>query len=82
MSSNGNKIEIPVSIVIRDLAQKINELTGNDAGLEFLPRRPWDHVKTRVADISRSRTVLGYEPTTALDDGLEATYSWLKDADG
>src|SRR5512143_1727991 len=25
MSSNGNKIEIPVSIVIRDLAQKINK---------------------------------------------------------
>ena len=25
MSSNGNKIEIPVSIVIRDLAQKIGK---------------------------------------------------------
>ena len=35
-------------------------------------------VRGRNSDNSRLRTVLGWEPTTQLRDGLEVTYSWIE----
>lgn len=65
---------------IVDLAVMINEITGNSSGVEFHPRRSWDGVTRRVADISLARRVLGYEPRTDLREGLAATYEWLRGA--
>lgn len=62
---------------IRDVAQAINELTGNDAGIELVPRRRWDKVARRRADIGAARTTLGYDPQTTLEDGLARTHEWL-----
>lgn len=67
---------------IIDLAERINDLVGNPAGLRFLPRRAWDHVPRRVASIERARSRLGYEPVTALDAGLERTFDWLRELRG
>lgn len=63
---------------IIDLAHLINELTGNKAGIVYLPRRKWD-TKTRVkASIERARRELGYEPKTPLDEGLKRTVEWFR----
>ncbi|MGH8947681.1 MAG: NAD-dependent epimerase/dehydratase family protein, partial [Acidimicrobiia bacterium] len=35
-------------------------------------------VRGRNSDNSRLREVLGWEPTTRLEDGLEATYRWIE----
>jgi UDP-glucose 4-epimerase len=62
---------------IRDVAGAINDLTGNPAGIEFVPRRSWDKVARRQSDISLARGLLGYEPRTTLAEGLRKTHSWL-----
>ena len=63
---------------IIDLARLINELTGNKAGVVFLPRRKWD-TKTRIkASIERARTELGYSPKTSLEEGLKRTIEWFR----
>jgi nucleoside-diphosphate-sugar epimerase len=59
------------------LANWINELTGNDAGVVFKPRRDWDKVVRRRASIEKARKILGYEPKTDIKVGLEITYKWI-----
>ncbi len=63
---------------IRDLARKINGLTGNKAGIEYAERRGWDRIPRRLADIGRARSELDYEPSIGLDEGLGRTWEWLK----
>ncbi|MBS7612403.1 NAD-dependent epimerase/dehydratase family protein [Candidatus Bathyarchaeota archaeon] len=60
-----------------DLANWINELTGNKAGVVFKPRRDWDKAVRRRASIEKARRVLGYEPKTDIKAGLEKTYKWI-----
>ncbi|MBI4361405.1 NAD-dependent epimerase/dehydratase family protein [Candidatus Micrarchaeota archaeon] len=69
----GNGQPTPIKV----LAEKINDLTGNPAPIEFTPRRDWDHIAHRLADVS-SLSALGFEPQTSLDEGLEKTHAWLK----
>jgi len=64
---------------IIDLANKINEITENPAGIEFRPRRDWDYVSRRVASIEKAKNLLGYSPQVDLDEGLNLTYDWFKE---
>jgi len=61
-----------------DLANWINELTGNDAGIIFKPKRDWDKVVRRRASIDKAKKILGYEPVTNMTTGLKKTYDWFK----
>ncbi len=63
---------------IADLARSINTAVGNEAGLHHLPRRRWDTKTRLLADITRARERLGYEPTWDLDRGLEQTLGWFR----
>jgi nucleoside-diphosphate-sugar epimerase len=60
-----------------DLANWITELTGNEAGIVFRPRRDWDKVVKRRASIEKARRILGYEPNTEMKIGLKKTYEWI-----
>ena len=60
-----------------DLANWINELAGNEAGIVFKPRRDWDKVIRRRASIEKATKVLGYEPKTDMRTGLQRTYEWI-----
>jgi nucleoside-diphosphate-sugar epimerase len=64
---------------IADLANWINEITGNRAGVIHKQRRDWDKTVRRRASIEKARRILGYEPTTDIKTGLRAVYNWLKD---
>ena len=63
---------------IVDLAEKINELTGNEAGISFGPRRTWDTKTRRRAAIDRARELIGFSPGVSLDAGLEVTHRWFR----
>jgi len=65
-----------------DLANWINELTGNEAGLVLKPRRDWDQVVKRRASIQKARRILGYEPKTDIKSGLRRTYKWILENKG
>ena len=62
---------------IIDLANWINELTGNSAGIIFKPRRDWDKAVRRRASIEKAKKILGYEPKTDIKTGLKKTYEWI-----
>jgi len=60
-----------------DMANAVNSLTGNAAGIRYTGRRDWD-VKTRLLScIDKSRRCLGYEPQRAFPDGLKRTHEWF-----
>jgi len=62
---------------IVDLANWINELTGNGAGIVLNAKRDWDKVVKRRASIKKARKILGYEPKTHTKAGLKKTYEWI-----
>lgn len=62
---------------IADLAELVNEITGNTAGVELVPPRTWDHVVRRRAEVSRARAAFGYDAPTPIEEGLRRTHAWL-----
>jgi len=66
----------PTEITIREFAEKINEVTGNTAGIQFKPL-PKDDPKQRRPDISKARRILGWEPQVSLDAGMKETIPWF-----
>jgi nucleoside-diphosphate-sugar epimerase len=64
---------------IIDLANMINEATGNIGGTKLTQRRKWDTKPRLLASVERARTLIGYQPSTPLDVGLEKTIQWFQD---
>ena len=63
---------------INELAELVNGLTGNKAGVVYHPRRPWDRIIKQKVSIEKARTVLGYNPKTSLEDGIGETVEWFR----
>ncbi|MCB0145702.1 MAG: GDP-mannose 4,6-dehydratase, partial [Caldilineaceae bacterium] len=68
----------PAEITILQFAEKINELTGNTAGIQFKPL-PKDDPKQRQPNIDKARRILGWDPKVNLDEGMERTIGWFKE---
>ena len=64
---------------IGTLAEMINEATGNKAGIEIVAKRKWDTKNRLLASVDRARKLIGYEPATRFEDGLEQTIRWFRD---
>lgn len=64
----------PDEISILELAQEIKELTNSQSPIVFNPL-PEDDPKVRQPDITKARTLLGWEPKTQRKDGLMKTIS-------
>ncbi len=62
---------------IVEMANKVNELTGNKAGLLFTDRRKWDTKSRLLASVDRAHEILGYEPKTEFTTGLRKTIRWF-----
>ena len=60
------------------MANTINDLTGNNAGLLFTDRRKWDTKSRLLASIDKAKNLLGYKPQTTFEEGLEKTIHWFK----
>jgi UDP-glucose 4-epimerase len=60
-----------------DVANMVNELTGNKSGVDFIPRRDWDKITKRRASIEKARKVIGYEPQVKMKEGVKRTYDWI-----
>ncbi len=66
-----------VEIKILDMAEKVNAMTGNKAGITRVEHRVWDTKKRLLASIDRAKDLLGYQPKMQFDDGLKATVDWF-----
>jgi nucleoside-diphosphate-sugar epimerase len=63
---------------IVEMAEAVNAITGNSAGLVFTDRRKWDTKSRLLASIDRAREVLGYDPAVTFEAGLKLTLDWFK----
>jgi dTDP-glucose 4,6-dehydratase len=62
---------------IRQLADAVIRLTGSHSKIDYRPL-PEDDPKVRRPDITVARTVLGWEPQIALEDGLQKTIPYFR----
>lgn len=67
----------PDEMNIRQFAERINELTGNAAGIVLAPL-PVDDPKVRQPDISLAKRILNWEPKVSLDEGLAKTMAYFQ----
>ena len=67
----------PREMSIREFAQKVRELTGSKSKVVERPL-PVDDPKQRRPDITRARTILGWEPKVGLEEGLLKTVEYFK----
>jgi dTDP-glucose 4,6-dehydratase len=68
----------PAEVTILQFAERIKTLTGSKSEIVFRPL-PVDDPKQRQPDITRARTLLGWEPTVGLEEGLRHTIEYFRD---
>ena len=69
----------PGEFTIKEFAELVNELTGNQAGLIYKDLRTKDDPQVRQPDNSKAKRVLGWEPQVSLREGLERTIPWFRE---
>jgi dTDP-glucose 4,6-dehydratase len=69
----------PGEFTILECAQKVRKVTGSKSRIKFLPLPP-DDPKQRCPDISKARSVLGWEPKIELEAGLKLSLNYFRQA--
>jgi dTDP-glucose 4,6-dehydratase len=67
----------PHEVTIEDIARTIIRFVGSKSPIVYRPL-PVDDPKQRRPDITRARTLLGWEPYVALEEGLLKTVDYFK----
>ena len=66
-------------IEIIQMAEAVNKLTGNKAGIVYTDKRKWDTKSRLLASIEKAQDLLGYQPKMNFEDGLLSTIKWFSD---
>jgi dTDP-glucose 4,6-dehydratase len=69
----------PTEFTILECAQHVIKVTGSKSKLRFEPL-PQDDPKQRQPDITKARTLLGWEPKIDLETGLQMSLDYFKKA--
>jgi len=80
MESNTNEpvnIGNPHELTIEEIARTIVRLVGSRSQIVYRPL-PVDDPKQRQPDITRARTLLGWQPEVSLEDGLRTAIEYFK----
>ena len=80
MESNVNEpvnIGNPHEMTIEEIARMIIKLTGSKSKIVYRPL-PEDDPKVRQPDITRARTLFGWEPKVGLEEGLTRTLEYFR----
>jgi dTDP-glucose 4,6-dehydratase len=67
----------PHEMSIEDIGRLIIRMTGSKSRVVFKPL-PTDDPKVRRPDITRARSVLGWEPKVGLEEGLTSTIEYFR----
>ena len=67
----------PAEMTIEEIAKVIIEMTGSTSKIVYQPL-PEDDPKVRKPDITRARTLLGWEPKVDLRTGLTSTIEYFR----
>jgi dTDP-glucose 4,6-dehydratase len=68
----------PHELTVLEFAEAVQRLVGSTCRIEFRPL-PEDDPRVRKPDITLARTLLGWEPTVGLDEGMRRTIAWFRD---
>jgi dTDP-glucose 4,6-dehydratase len=79
LSAENDPVNIgnPVEMTIKDIAETIIRMTGSASKIVYKPL-PTDDPKQRRPDITRARTLLGWEPKVQLEEGLIKTIDYFR----
>jgi UDP-glucuronate decarboxylase len=83
MNTEGKDIHLPVNLgnpgefTMNQLADEVAKATGRDVRIKHMPL-PADDPKQRRPDITRAKTLLGWEPTVPLSEGLKRTAAYFE----
>jgi dTDP-glucose 4,6-dehydratase len=75
--NNPTNVGNPIEFTVRQLADEVVQLTGSKSRIVHEPL-PTDDPKVRQPDITRARTMLGWEPEVPLRDGLVRTIAYFR----
>ncbi len=67
----------PTELTIKEFAERILAISGSKLPIIAKPL-PVDDPKRRRPDITRAKTMLGWEPKVNLDEGLRRTIEWAR----
>jgi dTDP-glucose 4,6-dehydratase len=67
----------PQEMTIEQIARLIIQMTGSKSKIIYQPL-PTDDPKVRQPDITRARTLLGWEPKVSLEHGLGRTIDYFR----
>ncbi|MBT9559037.1 MAG: NAD-dependent epimerase/dehydratase family protein [Myxococcales bacterium] len=67
------------TLTIYNLAREIVRLSSSSSRVEFVPW-PFADVELRIPNIEKARSLLHYEPTVDLEEGLLRTIYWYRQA--
>jgi dTDP-glucose 4,6-dehydratase len=67
----------PNEISLKDFAEEVLKLTGSGVKIIYKPL-PVDDPKQRQPDITKAKTLLGWEPKVERAEGLKMTYDYFK----
>ena len=80
MSDHSDPVNIgnPNEFTVRELAELVLKITGSRSKIEQHPL-PTDDPKVRKPDITKARTLLGWEAKVPLEEGLQRTAAYFRD---
>ena len=65
-----------VGMSIKETVETVARVVGFEGKIEWDASKPDGHM-VKVFDVSRMRSVLGFEPKVGLEQGVKKTYKWL-----
>ncbi|MBZ5559420.1 MAG: SDR family oxidoreductase [Acidobacteriia bacterium] len=79
LSSENDPVNLgnPREMTIKEIAETIIRMTGSKSRIIYKPL-PVDDPKQRQPDITRARTILGWEPKVQLEEGLVKTIEYFR----
>jgi len=60
-----------------DMANMVNEITGNKAGIVYTERRNWDAKHRLLSSIDKAKRLLDYKPQMEFEEGLKKVHKWI-----
>ena len=65
-------------ITIAEWARLIVKTSGSNSKVELLPKRSWDNSGKRFGSVEKSKSELGFEAITSIEEGVKKTIEWTK----
>lgn len=62
---------------LNGLFETLKQIAGSDLAAQYVPERPGD-VRHSLADISKAKSLLGYDPRVSVRDGLKVAFDWYR----